>query len=120
MVKKYKRTSNSHGIIRMADGATFEESIDNLDYRNFLVDYKRDPSCLEEGDALPSARRLVPKSTILARLTEDQVKAIMSILSPKQKERWRAADKPAVYFDDVETIAALEAVGADPNVVLAE
>jgi hypothetical protein len=64
-------------------------------------------------------RRLVPKSVILSRLTDAQLDAALAMLTTRQKERWRAADKPAVYFDDAETVGLINAIGADPAVVMA-
>ena len=63
-------------------------------------------------------RRLVPKSLIIARLTDAQLDAALALMTTRQKERWRAPDHPAVYADDPEAVALLTAVGADPALVL--
>ena len=41
-------------------------------------------------------------------------------MTTRQKEQWYASDKPVIYADDAATVALLTAIGADPNVVLAE
>lgn len=65
-------------------------------------------------------RRRVRKSTIIARLTDEQLVAALEILTPRQMERWRAPDQPTVYYDDPETVAVLTAIGADPAEVMRE
>jgi hypothetical protein len=40
-------------------------------------------------------------------------------MTTRQKERWRAPDRPAIYADDPEANALLDAIGADGNVILA-
>lgn len=69
-------------------------------------------------DALP--RRLVAKSTIIARLTDAQLAAAVAAMTPRQLLQWNAADKPAVYADDAGTVTLITAIGADPAVVLAD
>lgn len=64
-------------------------------------------------------RRLISKSLVLDRLTDEQLAAALGLMSQRQKERWRSPDKPAVFADDTELLAVLAAVGADPAVVLA-
>lgn len=61
----------------------------------------------------------VRKSTIISRLTDEQLSEAISLMTVRQQERWRAPDQPAVNADDPETIAILQAVGADDSVVLA-
>lgn len=67
----------------------------------------------------PPPRRMIGKSVIISRLTDQQVADAVALLTPKQAERWRAPDKPAVYFDDAETVAILNAVGANVEEVMA-
>lgn len=82
----------------------------------------------EEIDGIPHQvletmdppRRMVRKSVVLSRLTDQQIEAAIGLLTASQAERWRASDRPAVYFDDPETVAILQAVGADPEVVMRE
>ena len=64
-------------------------------------------------------RRLVPKSLIISRLTDAQLDTALALMTTRQKERWRSPDHPAVYADDPETVGLLNAIGADPTVVLA-
>ncbi len=61
----------------------------------------------------------VAKSTIISRLTDDQLTKAISIMTVRQQERWRAPDQPAVNADDPETLAIVQAIGADPAVILA-
>lgn len=65
-------------------------------------------------------RKSLGKSVILARLTDAQLTNALSIMSQRQKEKWRAPDKPYVYIDDPELVAVLGAIGADANTVLAD
>lgn len=116
---KYKRNHNSPAITRLSDNASIQPDPTGADYAQFLADVEADPSCVADADVPVSPRRLVPKSLILSRLTDAQLDAIMALLSTRQKERWRAPDKPAVYFDDPEMLAVLRAVRADPAVVMA-
>ncbi len=71
-----------------------------------------------EDTYLPT-RWLVPKSTVLSRLTDAQLSHALSLMTVRQQERWRAPDKPEVWNDDPDTIAVLQAVGANPTLVLA-
>lgn len=71
-------------------------------------------------ETMDPPRRMVRKSIILSRLTDEQIEAAIAVLSASQAERWRASDRPAVYFDDPETVAIIRAVGADPDIVLRE
>ena len=83
-------------------------------------EYRLDQKTVADPEPQPAPRRLVLKSTILDRLTDQQVEDAVALMRQKQLERWRCPDKPGVYFDDPETLAVLNAVGADPAVVLAE
>jgi hypothetical protein len=67
-------------------------------------------------------RRLVPKSLIIARLQEaGKLVAAKSALDADlyTRERWYAPDQPAVHSDDAEAVALLQAIGVDPDVILA-
>lgn len=72
-----------------------------------------------EPDPEPTPRRLVPKSLVIARLSDEQIEAALAIMTPRQKELWRASDRPSVHADDAATRTILVAVGADPDEVLA-
>jgi hypothetical protein len=63
--------------------------------------------------------RYVSKSTIINRLTEEQVAAAIGAMTFKQQERWRSPDSPAVRADDAEVRGLLKAIGADPDTILA-
>lgn len=80
----------------------------------------RDGKVWQVRETVPMPRRMVRKSTIIARLTDQQLEDAMSILTLRQAERWRAPDQPAVYFDDPDMIAVLSAVGADVDEVMRE
>jgi hypothetical protein len=69
---------------------------------------------------VPVERRQVLKSTIVARLRDDQLTAALAAMTTRQKEQWYASDKPAIYADDEATVELLTAIGADPDSVLAE
>lgn len=64
-------------------------------------------------------RRLIQKSAILDRLTDDQLSMAISLMTDRQKERWRMPGHPWVYVDDTELLGLLSAIGADATVVLA-
>jgi hypothetical protein len=52
-------------------------------------------------------------------LTDAQRDAALALMTNRQKERWRSPGHPAVYADDPETVSLLQAIGADPELVLA-
>lgn len=81
---------------------------------------ERDGKVWQVRETMPMPRRMVRKSTIIARLTDQQLEDAMSILSLRQAERWRAPDQPAIYFDDPDMVAVLTAIGADVGVVMRE
>jgi hypothetical protein len=67
-------------------------------------------------------RRIVRKSDIVTRLHEAGLLAAASKALNADlytRERWYAADYPAIYADDPEALALLKAIGADPEVILA-
>jgi hypothetical protein len=64
----------------------------------------------------------VAKSTIVRRLQEAGKLAEASAALNADlyaRERWYAPDRPAVNADDPEALALLQAIGADPAVILA-
>jgi hypothetical protein len=61
----------------------------------------------------------VSKSTVLARLGDENCAKAFGLATVGQQLRWNAPDKPQVNADDTETIALIRSVGADPKVVLA-
>lgn len=76
-----------------------------------------------EEAAWEPERRKVPKSVIVHRLIDlGKIEAAHDALEADKaaKARWYAADRPAIYHDDPEALELLEAIGADPEVILAE
>lgn len=74
----------------------------------------------EEKEAVrQSKRRLIDKSLILERITDDQLSRALSLMSARQKERWRMPSKPQIYVDDPDLLMLLRAIGADTDTVLA-
>lgn len=65
----------------------------------------------------------VAKSTIIYRLTDEQLAAAVEAFALPEnlrlRERWYAPDQPAINADDPESISFVIAIGADPDVVLA-
>ena len=67
-------------------------------------------------------RKMVYKSAIIDRLNEAGKLETASIALNQDlytRERWYSPDRPWVYADDVEVLAFLQAIGADPEVILA-
>mgnify|MGYP000373699522 CR=1 FL=1 len=110
------------------DGATILATVDGIAmsipndpanrHRQALADWIA-AGGIVTADEAPAERRRVPKSTIIARLTDEELDAALALMTTRQKERWRAPDHPAVDVDDPELLAVLAAVGADPEAVLA-
>lgn len=71
-----------------------------------------------EVDAPPS-RRMIEKSVVMERLTDEQLETALSLMTSRQKERWRMPGHPQIYVDDPELLALLSAIGADADKVLA-
>jgi hypothetical protein len=111
-----------------ADGATILATIDGIAmtipadpanrHRRAIDDWIAAGGTVAPDEA-PAGRRTVAKSTIIARLTDAELDAALSVMTTRQKERWRAPDHPAVDAADPELLAVLDAIGADPSVVLA-
>ncbi len=72
-------------------------------------------------ELLPAERRLVSKATIVDRLQAagklDAARAALDAQDLYTRERWNS--RSAIYADDVTAIALLQAIGADPAVILA-
>lgn len=79
---------------------------------------EREGKVWQTRETMPLPRRMVRKSTIIARLTDHQLDQAISMLSVRQAERWRAPDQPAVYFDDPDMLLVLGAIGADVEHVM--
>lgn len=76
---------------------------------------------LREANVPPYHR--VAKSTIIARLTDQQLAAAAEAFwrpeNLRLRERWYAPDQPAINANDPESVALVQAIGADPAIVLA-
>lgn len=76
---------------------------------------------LRDADVPPYHR--VAKSTIIARLTDQQLAAAAQAFGNPEnlrlRERWYAPDQPAINANDPESVGFVKMIGADPAVVLA-
>ncbi len=76
---------------------------------------------LREANVPPYHR--VAKSTIIARLTAQQLAAAAQAFglpgNLRLRERWYAPDQPAINANDPESVAFVTAIGADPSIILA-
>ena len=88
-----------------------EDKVAYIDTMDNLISVLRDLN-------IPPYHR-VRKSTIIYRLTDDQLTAALGAMSVRQRERWYAPDQGYINADDPESNQLLEAIGADPSVVLA-
>lgn len=70
-------------------------------------------------ELLPVPPRMIEKSVVLQRLTDDQLASALSLMSARQKERWLMPGYPAISVEDPEMLTLIVAVGADPAIVLA-
>jgi len=73
-------------------------------------------------DIPPEPRRMVPKSVVTQRVIDAGMidQAMAALQSDWAKfARWVAPDQPAVYFDDADTVVMIEALGLDPEQILA-
>lgn len=67
-------------------------------------------------------RRKVLKSVVVARLiAANKIDAAFAALNANKGAfaRWFSPDHPAIYADDPEALTLLQAIGADPAVILA-
>lgn len=71
----------------------------------------------------PPPTRTVLKSVIISRLIDaGKIEAARAALDQDAAAyaRWWAPDRPAINYDDPDALALLQAIGADPQVILAE
>lgn len=112
------------GIIRIDDdGSTtaIPESEENSDWRAYQT-WREQGNAPDPYVAPEPPRRLVAKSLIVERLNAaGKLPLVKAALDANlyARERWYAADKPAVYVNDPEVLGLLTAIGADPDVILA-
>lgn len=123
---------NGYAVERIADGAEIFRSTSKparFDLPNDIVimgaepgwensEYRLVEKAWEEPDPEPERRR-VDKATIVERLTDAQLEQAITLMTTRQKERWRMPGHPSVYADDPEVIGLVQAIGADPAAVLA-
>lgn len=108
----------SAALIANAQNAGFD--ITDIDVRDITA-----REAMEHADnrkRLPQQRATIPKSIIIERLhAAGKLAAAKAALDSNLllRERWYAPDRPAVNADDPDTIALLQAIGADPKVILA-
>ena len=84
-------------------------------------DYRIAACNKEVADPVPD-RRAVSKSTIITRLNAAGLLGAASVALNADlytRERWYAPDRPTVYADDSEALALLNAIGADPSIIMA-
>ncbi|MBX9820847.1 MAG: hypothetical protein K2Y19_09345 [Afipia birgiae] len=112
----YKLTQTD-SVIRTADGASIPNDPANRDRAEYDV-WIADGG-VPDPYVPPLVKHQIRKSTIIARLTDEQLAAAIGGMTVRQQERWRAPDQPLLNTDDPEAIAIIEAVGADPAVILA-
>lgn len=84
-------------------------------------DERPKPSWADLVAAYTPPRRKVHKSTVVARLSDDHLVAAKAIFTqmPRLEARWYSPDHPSVYADDPDAIALLQAIGADPDIIMA-
>ena len=106
-------------IVAVIDGETRRVPNDPADaWRVEITKWESAGGVIAPYEA-PPIKRQIAKSTIIARLTDEQLNAALAVMTTRQKERWRAPDHPAVDVDDPELLAVLAATGADAAMVLA-
>lgn len=67
-------------------------------------------------------RRMVKKSVVQSRLIEaGKMDLAYDLLTqnPTYFARWFAPDRPEVYFDDPDALLVLQAINADPEIIMA-
>ncbi len=119
-MNNYKLT-NFNSVIRLKDNATIPIDYKNSDYRDYL-------SWLDEGnipdptDPPPEPEpRLVLKRLIIDRLHETgklkEAFAALHSASLYDQQRWLTRD--SIYYNDPTMLAMLNAIGADPEIIMA-
>ena len=120
-IESVRRTKS--GFEMVSDGATVHvpDDMRNMD-RQAIADWEAAGNTIAPYVAPPPERRRVAKSLIVERLNAaGLLAAAKQALSADlyAQERWYAPGQPAVYADDPETLALLNAIGADAATILA-
>lgn len=116
MTNEYRLTE-TECFVRLSDGCCIPaDSLnqDRLEYDRWVA-----AGGTPEPYITPPTTLKIRKSTIIARLTDDQLAAAIGGMTLRQQERWRAPDQPLLNAGDPEAISIIEAAGADPAVILA-
>lgn len=108
-------------IVGVSIGDAADKTTWRIDFLPEATDSEKAASadCMASFDPATAIVRQIRKSTVVARLTDTQLDQALALMNNRQKERWRAPDHPVVDVDDPELLQVLQAVGADPAVVLA-
>jgi hypothetical protein len=110
-------------IVGLCPGAEWSVSGDSYAGINWLDTTKTKPTEAELAAYVPPAPepRLVPKRTIIDRLnTAGKLVAAMQALAAADlytQQRWISRD--SIYFNDPTCLAVMQAIGADPAVIMA-
>lgn len=105
-----------------AAGAWVDEMPDGAGVTRIASEAELDEVLAAYGLLGPTARRKVPKSVITARLiAAGKMEAAKQALDADAAAfgRWIASDRPAIHADDPDAVALLEAIGADPDEIMA-
>lgn len=114
------------GERRIAPGQAFESDDGTKHPANWAEcwgaeDFKRWGIVAEEApdpEPPPPPKRKILKSLVIERLTDAQLEKALSLMTARQKERWRTPGYPDVNVEDPELLGILTAIGADPDAVL--
>lgn len=99
----------------MKHPANWAECWSAEDFKRWGIAVSEEP----DPEPPPPSRRMVEKWVVMERLSDQQLGQALSLMTARQKEKWRMPGYPAVYADDPEMLQLLGAIGADPKVVLA-
>jgi len=104
-----------------AAGAYVETLSDGAGVTRIASESELDEVLAAYGLLGPTARRKVRKSLVQARLIAAgrmDAAYIELTANPTFFARWFAPDHPEVYADDPDALALLQAIGADPEMIM--